>query len=269
MVSLSGDAIYTIGATSLPVALAQNGALGLAGDRYSDAGRIRYDAMSKILTLDRDNQLQASAADVMALAVKSSEALSDALNAAYSAIDAAFQGANGGMADQLYQCAKLIAARQQLGVARHGFFTAMGGFDTHNAQRNEQASRFNELGPALAGFQKALDALGIADKVTTFTLSDFSRTFRVNANAGTDHAWGSHHLVLGGGVRGGAFYGRFPNLAMGGPDDAGDDGQWIPTTSIEQYGATLAKWFGVAPASLAQVFPNLKAFAGSDLGFLA
>jgi len=268
MVSLSGDAIYTIGATSLPVALSQNGALGLAGDRYSSAGRIRYGAMTKILALDRENQLAASAADVMALAVKSSEALSDALNFDYSAIDTAFQGANGGLADQLYQCAKLIAARSQLGVARHAFFTSMGGFDTHNAQRGEQASRFSELGPALAGFQKAMDALGVADKVTTFTLSDFGRTFRINANAGSDHAWGNHHFVLGGSVRGCAFYGRFPALAMGGPDDAGDDGQWIPTTAIEQYGATLAKWFGVPAASLPQVFPNLQAFAAKDLGFL-
>ena len=269
MVSLAGDAVYTIGATSLPVALSQNGATGLAGDRYSDDGRIRYAAMNKILTLDRENQLQAKAADVMGLAVKSSEALSDALNASYSAIDAAFQGTNGGLSDQLYQCAKLVAARSQLGVSRHGFFTSMGGFDTHNAQRGEQASRFNELGPALAAFQKAMEALGVADKVTTFTLSDFSRTFRINANAGSDHAWGGHCLVLGGGVRGGAFYGRFPNLAMGGPDDAGDDGQWIPTTAIEQYGATLAKWFGVPSVALPQVFPNLKAFATTDLGFLA
>ncbi len=225
--------------------------------------------MAKILTLDRDNQLLASAADVMALAVKSSEALSDALNVAYSAIDTAFQGVNGGLGDQLYQCAKLIAARSQLGVARHGFFTSMGGFDTHNAQRGEQASRFNDLGPALAAFQKAMEALGVADKVTTFTLSDFGRTFRINANAGSDHAWGSHHLVLGAAVRGGAFYGRFPNLAMGGPDDAGDDGQWIPTTSIDQYGATLARWFGVPASALPQVFPNLGAFASADLGFMS
>ena len=268
MVSLSGDAIYTIGATSLPVALSQDGALGLAGDRYSDSGRIRYDAMTKILARDRENLLQANAADVMALAVKSSEALSDALNSAYSAIDTAFQGTNGGLADQLYQCAKLVASRSQLGVARHAFFTSMGGFDTHNAQRSEQSSRFRELGPALAGFQKAMEALGVADKVTTFTLSDFGRTFRINANAGSDHAWGNHHFVMGSGVRGRSFYGRFPNLTLGGPDDAGDDGQWIPTTSIEQYGATLAKWFGVPAAGLAQVFPNLQAFATQDLGFL-
>lgn len=269
MVSLAGDAVYTIGATSLPVALSQNGALGLAGDRYSDAGRVRYAAMGRILTLDREHQLQAKAADVMALAMKSSEALSDALNAAYSAIDSAFQGANGGLADQLYQCAKLVAARSQLGVSRHGFFTSMGGFDTHNAQLGEQASRFNEMGPALAAFQSAMEAIGAAEKVTTFTLSDFNRTFRINANAGSDHAWGGHQLVLGGAVRGGAFYGRFPSLAMGGPDDAGDDGQWIPTTAVEQYGATLARWFGVPAAALPQVFPNLKAFTGTDLGFLA
>jgi len=268
MVSLAGDAIYTIGATSLPVALSQNGALGLAGDRYSETGRIRYDAIVKILARDRENQLVASAADVMALAMKSSEALSDALNSAYSAIDTAFQGTNGGLADQLYQCAKLVAARSQLGVTRHAFFTSLGGFDTHNAQRGEQAARFRELGPALAGFQKAMEALAVADKVTTFTLSDFGRTFRINANAGSDHAWGSHHLVLGDSVLGRAFYGQFPNLAMGGPDDAGDDGQWIPTTSIEQYGATLAKWFGVPAVALAQVFPNLRAFPRTDLGFL-
>lgn len=101
-----------------------------------------------------------------------------------------------------------------------------------------------------------------------FLPAEFGRTFRVISDSGTDHAWGSHHLVLGGSVRGRAFYGRFPNLAMGGPDGAGDDGQWIPTTSIEQYGATLAKWFGVPSAALPQVFPNLKAFAKADLGFL-
>ncbi len=204
----------------------------------------------------------------MSLAVKSSEALSDALNAAYSAIDTAFQGTNGGLADQLYQCAKLVAARSQLGVSRHAFFTSMGGFDTHNAQRGEQASRFRELGPALAAFQKAMDALGVPDKVTTFT-------FRISAGhsastpmpaatmrgATTISSWVAACAAA-------RSTGKFPNLAMGGPDDAGDDGQWIPTTSIEQYGATLAKWFGVQPTALAQVFPNLPAFAVKDLGFL-
>jgi uncharacterized protein (DUF1501 family) len=268
MVSLSGDALFTVGVTTLPVSLAGDGSLGLAGDRGSDEGQVRYDAMARILTVDRESQLVAKAQDVMTLAIKSSDALSAALDSSNAAIDSAFAGTNGGLADQLYQIAKLVAARDSLGVARQGFFASAGGYDTHNEQGGAQASLFDELGSGLAAFQKAMDALGCANDVTTFTLSDFSRTFRVNANAGTDHAWGGHHFVLGGSVKGGALYGRYPNLAMGGPDDAGDDGQWIPSTSIDQYGATLARWFGVSTSDLVQVFPNLAAFAQADLGFL-
>ena len=268
MVSLSGDALFTVGVATLPVALARDGSLGLSGSRGSTEGKIRYDALNRILEADRDHLLIAKASDVMALAIQSSDALSGALDAPNAAVDAAFAGTNSGLADQLYQVAKLIAARASLGVTRQGFFVSMGGYDTHNEQRGEQAARFDELGPALAAFARAMDAIGAGDYVTAFTLSDFGRTFRVNANAGTDHAWGSHHFVLGGAVNGGAFYGRIPNLTMNGPDDAGDDGRWIPTTSIEQYGATLARWFGVPAAQMPQVFPNLGAFAVADLGFL-
>ncbi len=268
MVSLAGDALYTVGQTSLPVALSRFGSLGLAGDRDSPEGRIRYEAMARILASDRENQLVAHASEVMALAVRSSEALAGALNDTNGAIDAAFAGVNGSLADQLYQTAKLIGARASLGVMRQGFFVSMGGFDTHNEQRGEHAQRLSELATALAAFQRALDALVVADQVTTFTLSDFGRTFRINANAGTDHAWGSPHLVLGGSVRGGAFYGRYPDLTIGGPDDAGADGAFIPSVATEQYGATLARWFGVPAALLPQVFPNLGAFAVPDLGFL-
>ena len=96
----------------------------------------------------------------------------------------------------------------------------------------------------------------------------FSRTFRVNANEGTDHAWGSHQFVLGGAVKGGTFYGTFPTLALSGPDDASDEGRWIPTTSLDQYGATLAQWFGVAPADLPSIFPNLPNFSNPTLSFV-
>jgi len=105
--------------------------------------------------------------------------------------------------------------------------------------------------------------------VTTFTLSDFGRTFQPASGAGTDHAWGNHHFILGGAVRGGAFYGRYPTLALAGPDDAEAEGRWIPTTSVDQYGATLARWFGVGDAGLAAAFPNLSRFPAADLGFLA
>jgi len=267
MVSLAGDALFTQGVSSLPVALSRFGSLGV-GDADSAEAQIRYTALARILAADRDNQIVAQAQEVMALAVRSSEALAGALSGENAVIDEAFAGVNSGLADQLYQAARLIAARNALGVTRQGFFTQVGGYDTHNDQRSEQARRFDELGPALAAFQKAMDALGVAGEVTTFTLSDFNRTFRINANAGTDHAWGAPQLVLGGAVKGGAMYGTYPDLTMNGPDDASDYGAWIPTTSFDQYGATLAQWFGVPDAALAAVFPNLAAFPVRNVGFL-
>lgn len=268
MVSLAGDALFTQGVSSLPVALSRFGTLGV-GDSDSADAQIRYSALARILAADRDNQIVAQAQEVMALAVRSSEALAGALSGENAVIDEAFAGVNSGLGDQLYQAARLIAARHALGVTRQGFFTQTGGYDTHNDQRGEQARRFDELGPALAAFQKALDALGVAGEVTTFTLSDFNRTFRINANAGTDHAWGAPQLVLGGAVKGGAMYGVYPDLTMGGPDDASDYGAWIPTTSFDQYGATLAQWFGVQDAALGTVFPNLAAFSVRNVGFMA
>jgi uncharacterized protein (DUF1501 family) len=104
--------------------------------------------------------------------------------------------------------------------------------------------------------------------VTTFTLSDFGRTFQPASGGGSDHAWGNHLLVMGGAVRGGEIYGRYPTLALGGPDDAEAEGRWIPTTSIDQYGATLARWFGLAEPAIAQVFPNLALFPTANVGFM-
>ena len=269
VISLDGDALFTVGETSVPLALPGDGGNGLAGDPDTPWGRIRLDAMRQLLAVERGNVVVAKAADTMDLALRSAETVNRAINADLPAVDAAFAGVYSGLADQLRRVATLIAGRNELGVRRHLFFTAMGGYDTHASQRSELAMRYDELGPALAAFQRALDALGVAAQVTTFTLSDFNRTFRVNANDGTDHAWGGHQIVMGGAVKGGTFYGTFPTLALGGPDDAGDEGQWIPTTALDQFGATLARWFGVPGPALTQVFPNLGAFAAQDLGFLA
>jgi uncharacterized protein (DUF1501 family) len=269
VLSVSGDALFTIGQTSIPLALPGDGGNGLSGDYESDAGRIRYAALQKLLTVDRDPVLVAKAADVMDLALKSAKAINDAVGTVPDAVQNAFSGNYTDLGAQLARVATLIAARDVLGVNRHVFFCSMGGFDTHSSQASEQGDRLSELGPSLAAFQAAMDGLGVAPQVTAFTMSDFNRTFRVNANAGTDHAWGSHQFVLGGAVKGGTFYGTFPTLALNGPDDAGTEGQWIPTTSLDQFGATLARWFGVPAASLPQVFPNVTAFASADLGFLA
>jgi uncharacterized protein (DUF1501 family) len=113
-----------------------------------------------------------------------------------------------------------------------------------------------------------MSALNVQNSVTTFTESDFSRTFQPNGNAGTDHGWGSHALVMGGAVKGGALYGTYPTLALSGPDDSGNRGTWVPSTSEDQYMGALAKWFGLQPADADYVFPNLKTFNYQSPGFI-
>jgi uncharacterized protein (DUF1501 family) len=185
------------------------------------------------------------------------------------------------LASQLFQAAKLIAHRGTVQGDRQIFFAQQGGFDTHGAQVTadgalvgQHASLLKTLADALAAFQRAMVNLNLANQVTTFTQSDFGRTLAPNDSLGSDHAWGNHHLVLGGAVKGRTSYGRLPELELGGPDDVGQDswelqGRWIPTASVEQYGATLLRWLGADEGQLDQVFPNLAAFGQQrSLGFL-
>ena len=176
--------------------------------------------------------------------------------------------ANNGLASQLAQIAQIIQVRAALGVNRQIFFAGIGNFDTHSDQLTLQNGLLAQISPALAAFYQATQELGVASNVTTFTMSDFSRTFQPNSNTGSDHAWGSHHIVIGGAVKGGQMYGTFPTLALGGPDDSGSNGRWVPTTGSVQYAATLAQWFGVTPAQLPAIFPNIGSFTTTNLGFV-
>jgi uncharacterized protein (DUF1501 family) len=169
---------------------------------------------------------------------------------------------------QLSQVANLIQVRAALGVTRQIFFVGAGNFDTHSAQVDTQAMLLAEVSPALGAFYQALQEMNLTNSVTTFTCSDFARTFQPNSAAGSDHAWGSHHLIMGGAVKGGKLYGTFPTQVLGGPDDVGTNGRWIPTTASAQYAATLAQWFGVSATDLAYVLPYLSNFSTSNLGFL-
>jgi uncharacterized protein (DUF1501 family) len=206
---------------------------------------------------------------------------------ALAVIDAAFKPLIDGpelttdLAGQLYQIAKLIAANSTVGGNKQMFFASMDGFDTHGNQvaggaptTGNHANLLKELGDALGAFYSAMKALGMGDAVTAFTQSDFGRTFTPNNSTGTDHAWGNTHLVVGGAVKGGASYGSFPELALGGPNDVGVDswelqGRWIPTTSVDQYAATLLGWFGATDSQLNTVLPNLVNFGTNrKLGFL-
>ena len=140
--------------------------------------------------------------------------------------------------------------------------------DTHGGQSYQQWFLLQQISQALSAFYAATMQLGLGSQVTAFTLSDFGRTFQPASGGGTDHAWGNHHFIIGDAVHGGAFYGQYPQLILAGPSDAEREGRWLPTTAVDQYGATLAKWFGVAAADLNIVFPNLAKFATPDLGFI-
>jgi len=171
------------------------------------------------------------------------------------------------LGQQLAMVAQLIAARDALGMRRQVFFVSTGNYDTHGDQLPTQDENLTELSQALRAFHDATAQLGIAGSVTTFTASDFGRSLGVNSG-GTDHGWGGHHFVVGGGVNGQRFYGAMPSLAENGnPDDTGY-GQIIPTTAVDQYAATLARWFGVDAAGIGDIFPNLGRFASADLGFM-
>ncbi|HVF67727.1 MAG TPA: DUF1501 domain-containing protein [Pyrinomonadaceae bacterium] len=229
----------------------------------------RRAAVTEALALDRGSAVLAAAGDVRAAAIQTSATLATAS----PNVTTAFPATQLGL--QLQQVARVVALREVFQMKRQIFFCFLEGFDTHFSQRGvdarSQDTLLRQLNDALRAFHAATVELGVADGVTTFTLSDFGRTFDPAGSAGgvgSDHGWGNIHLVVGGSVRGGDFYGTPPVLACKGPDDADDRGRWIPTTSNEQYGATLATWYGVPAADLPAVFPLLNRFSTPNLGFL-
>jgi len=158
--------------------------------------------------------------------------------------------------------------RAQLGLNRQIFFCQLGGFDTHSQQVETQNPLLQQFSQAIAAFYAATQELGVDSSVTTFTASEFGRTLNPSGSDGSDHAWGSHHFIIGSAVNGGKIYGQFPLLALGGPNDANTRGTLIPSTAVDQYGATLAQWFGVPAANLPAVFPNIANFATNNLAFV-
>ncbi len=269
--SVAGNNLFASGVTTTPLSVPSSGTFGLTGYTASNAANnARYAALQQILAVDRGNALVAAASDISTQAIKLSTQVNGIITNNNSSIKGFFSGFpnSNSVAQQLYQVAKIIEARDTIGVKRQVFFVSLGGFDTHNNQLNVMQTQFAQLSPALKAFYDATAQMGIANQVTTFTLSDFGRTFQPASGQGTDHAWGNHHIVMGGAVKGGDLYGKYPTLALGGPDDTDTRGRWIPTTSVDQYGATLARWFGVAESDLSGVFPNLGSFASSNIGFM-
>jgi len=267
--SLDGTVLYATGATTVPLAIPVSGSFALAGYDGSSTASARLAARQQLQSLPSANTFVRAASAIGAQALELSATVNPILANTNSAIAPLFSGLTTNTARQLYQVAKMIEARAATGAQRQIFFVQLGSFDTHSEQANRQQALFAELAPALKAFYDATVALGIGSQVTTFTLSDFGRTLQPASGGGTDHAWGSHHFILGDAVRGGSLYGQYPQLVLGGPDDAEKEGRWIPTTAVEQYGATLARWFGATSADLATVFPNLARFPTSDVGFMS
>jgi uncharacterized protein (DUF1501 family) len=265
ILSISGNPVFCTGITSRPFAMNPGQAPGLQGFDTSAASQARYAATQQLLTFDSGLSMVQAANAVTGQAVKFAQVLSDALQ---NIPPLQTQFPNNYLGQQLQQVAQVIAARSALGVQRQIFFVSYGGFDTHADQLPQQVQLLTYISQSMAAFYQATQELGVANGVTTFTLSEFSRTLEPGSSGGSDHAWGSHQLVLGGAVKGNAVYGTFPTLVLGGPDDADQNGRFIPTTALDQYAATLATWFGVSAANLPAIFPNLANFQTSNLGFL-
>ena len=264
-ISVSSAATFLQSSGNAPNVIPPGASLGLSGMNISpsSAATARKQAVAAMLAMDGGHPLRAATNSAFADGLQLAETLAG--TGAASTINTVFPGT--GLGTQLREVAKLIKLRSQIGPGRQVFFCSMGGFDTHTSQDFNHQSLLQQLSGAMAAFYIATEEIGLPANVTAFTQSEFGRTLQPNGT-GSDHAWGGHQFVLGGAVRPG-IYGRFPELALGGPDDANNRGVWIPTISTSQFGATLGKWFGASPAELALTFPNLGNFGGvTDIGFM-
>lgn len=267
-ISIGGNNYWQEGATTMPytLGLGDPAVLALANNPYYLSGARRTLTQDLINLAASDPNLMTSEDAGVEIASAQKVATVQNAFAAAGSLSTTFPVYTGDSAigAQLQQVARTIKAHASLD-ARQIFFVRMGGFDTHNGELATQASLFTSLGANMNAFWQAMNEIGAQNDVTLFTMSDFGRSLGSNGD-GSDHAWGNHHLIMGGAVKGG-YYGTMPDLTIGGKDDVGA-GRLLPSTSTDQYGATLARWFGVSDDQLGTVFPNLGNFATRDLGFL-
>lgn len=279
--SISGAQLFTAGTGTLPMAIANANTslasvLNPVGFPNNATGNARKAAFNNLRAIDLENNYVEAASNVTELAMDANAALQT-----FQEVTVPFPTSNIGQ--QLKQVARIIKKRLDLNINRQIFYVQIGGFDTHSGQLDQHIALLGQFSQAVRAFYDEMVAQGVSNDVTTFTLSDFNRTFNpasTGANVGSDHAWANHMMVIGGSVTGADFYGMdtpngtpFPTLVNGGPDDTNNPGssargRWIPTTSVEQYAATLARWFGLPENQMSEVFPNIGNFPTSNLGFM-
>lgn len=262
-VSVAGQNSFQIGNVVSEYAISSNGAVLPSGATGGVVNPVRYAAQLDLLSQQEQNLFQAAFANSTSTAISDANLLNSVVGGA-TTLQTVFP--NTSLGNQMKLIARIISAAPQLGLKRQVFFASLGGFDTHTVELNTQGPLLAQVSQALNAFYNSTVELGLANQVTTFTGSDFSRTYNTNGD-GSDHGWGSHHMILGGAVNGGDVYGQMPSQVLGGPDDTGR-GRWLPTTSVDQYAATLATWFGVSASNLPVVVPNIGRFASSNLGFM-
>jgi len=295
-VTLAGANTFEVGNQVSEYSVSTSGAIALSG---LTSGTARYNTLTNLLALSYPNLQAQTYANVAAHSINTGTLLNNAITNSSSAnfwtvpfpgnITTPTSGTvfGSGLGPQLKMIARLIEAGSRsvanggFGMKRQIFFCSVGGYDLHTGQTTGQntanttptnvvqgahANLLAELSQCILSFQRSMEQLGLANNVTAFTASDFGRTFPSNSQ-GSDHGWGSHHIIVGGAVNGRRTYGTFPVLTVGGPNDT-STGRWIPTTAIDQYFATLATWFGVDNSNLGTVFPNLSNFSTSNLGFI-
>jgi len=262
-IALNGSNTFQIGENVFQLQISPWGTVSLEGYDVEHPMDPETRAMSREIRREHANVFEQAYAATVRRALDSDAFVKAALES-QPAITTVFP--DTWLGSQLQMAARMIQAQAALGQRRQIFFCGIGGWDTHDEQLQDHADLLTELSTAMTAFYLATAEIGKANQVTTFTASDFGRTFASNGR-GSDHGWGGHHIVMGGAVQGGRLYGRYPQLVIEGPDDT-DSGRWIPTTSVDEYAATLARWFGVPASDMPLVFPNIGRFAAPNLGFL-
>jgi len=257
-ISASGNAVFVAGHDALQYQTSPNGAI-----KINALGGGLRDAVNAIITRDSTNLLEKE----YAVVTRRSMQLEGVVNGALTPVNLATSfGSGNPLANQLKIVARLIGARQALNLRRQVFFVSLGGFDNHNLLMQDHPNLMQRLNDAMSAFYAATVELGVANQVTTFTASDFGRTLSSNAD-GSDHGWGSHHLVMGGAVNGRRYYGTAPHVSVQSDDQVGQ-GRLLPSTSVDQFAATLARWFGCSAAELPGILPNIGKFSNTNLGFV-
>ena len=266
-ISASGNAVFVSGNQALQYQISPEGAIPIwAAQGWMFGSAQASAALKTLITQPRTHVMENEFTRVTQRSMDLEGIVNNALNPVNLTTSFDTDGKPNNLADQLKIVARLIGARNALGAKRQVFFVSMGGFDNHDGLMENHGGLMASFNEAVSAFYSATVELGVADKVTTFTASDFGRTLASNGN-GSDHGWGSHHFLIGGAVKGGQYYGTAPEISLESDDQVGQ-GRLLPSTSVDQMAATLGRWFGVSNSEMSSYLPNIGHFATPDLGFM-